>query len=1130
MRRLLAAVVGLLFPALAYAQLPSIQIGATPVIQGTPGDALTVGGNNRLSQTPIGTAAGKNLGTSVTDPGTGALEMVLPSTTTTGASKVYGASDLFKKFRRSNSGSVMTDTLPAAGTTGLVNGTRINIANVETTTYATTTPATVTISAGAGTTISGASSYVLQPERDVDFVYDVASTAWRANVNTASGQIKIAALPYEMGVVNDNWPPGHAFRYGISCDGTTDYENIGLMNVWQANSLLPGVTGYLPACYYATGVNYRAVFSNSNVYVQPGMRIPGVWHQIANGSTGQPPGGTCTISAGTVNAYALKNSTVTITIASPGVITWNSNGLANGATIALTNSGGALPSPFVAGRNYYVVNAATNTFQLSASLGGAAINTSGSQSGTQTATMHGTGYFNAATATATAAGGGNTLRGVSVGVLMEADFVDMITTPGSGYAVNDTITWQNSVVGTVSAVSATGGVTGINVTTRGSMADPTANTYGNRYTQVSTSGAGSGFSGLVAFRVASVTLNSGGTGGAALSCTAAISGPTLNNVRAYGQITSGGRLGIQGTVDNYVQAFHGLDDAATYGSRNPGSHIDGNLGLLIDDIEIDGCAIGAGTVGWACVAIESNGGSATRASRIKRIWVKKADNHGVALCSEMMIDEIRVEAYGQGASDATTTAYCGPQASGIAAGFFAYRATGYIGYVRIRQNDQLIGALAKYGVLVASTGIAGASGYAPTDNLFPLVSTGGWGLMFGDVFVDNASRRGGFVLGDVDNPDSGAAGLSVSAGRVQVAASASIAMSSSSYQLVTVNAPGSTGVDSLSEFFANSVVLLNTGVSNGVAISPQPDAFKCASGSVVRIGLLRIPNHGAGNTGLVQGQCQFATRISMDQTTNIGLVAGSNAFLQFSGAGTTGSDVWVTANSGGGNPNQPFATFANTANLTFGGNFTSYRNALLATSGTNNDLRFVNLWASGVNSASGAIVYGGTLNRHVLRDFYGTGWTIALSPLSTPTCNSCIADNINYGTNSTDSTLAAGFWSNGLNNSGLATATRMQIDTGTKTASATAGAATLNKSSGTITSEALTTAAGATYTLTLSNTTIAAGDIVNAQLYFGTATQGQPSVLTVTPGANQVVIVVKNVDAAAAFDGTIKIAFQVLKN
>ena len=79
------------------------------------------------------------------------------------------------------------------------------------------------------------------------------------------------------------------------------------------------------------------------------------------------------------------SSAVTITIASPGVITWATNGLPDGTSVVLTTTG-ALPTGLVAGTIYYVVNRAAGTFQLSATVGGAPIVTAGSQSGTHTAT------------------------------------------------------------------------------------------------------------------------------------------------------------------------------------------------------------------------------------------------------------------------------------------------------------------------------------------------------------------------------------------------------------------------------------------------------------------------------------------------------------------------------------------------------------------------------------------------------------------------------------------------------------------------------------------------------------------------------------------------------------------------
>ncbi len=106
----------------------------------------------------------------------------------------------------------------------------------------------------------------------------------------------------------------------------------------------------------------------------------------------------------------------------------------------------------------------------------------------------------------------------------------------------------------------------------------------------------------------------------------------------------------------------------------------------------------------------------------------------------------------------------------------------------------------------------------------------------------------------------------------------------------------------------------------------------------------------------------------------------------------------------------------------------------------------------------------------------------------------------------------------------------VQVDTGTKTATATAGAATLNKLSGVVTSESLTTAAGATYTLTVTDSRIVAAQQVYASVSLGSATTGMPVVTTVTPGAGSLVIVVQNIHASAALNGTIKLAFTAFPN
>jgi hypothetical protein len=144
--------------------------------------------------------------------------------------------------------------------------------------------------------------------------------------------------------------------------------------------------------------------------------------------------------------------------------------------------------------------------------------------------------------------------------------------------------------------------------------------------------------------------------------------------------------------------------------------------------------------------------------------------------------------------------------------------------------------------------------------------------------------------------------------------------------------------------------------------------------------------------------------------------------------------------------------------------------------------------------------------------------SVALSKIQSNFTELYAADNSNTNWNGTTVTAT-----------GLISGGALQVDTGTKTATASGGAATLAKDSGKITSESLTTAAGATYTLTLTNSSIAAADMVFASVAYGTATAGTPTVTRVTPGANSVVIVIQNIHASAALNGTIVISFLVAK-
>jgi len=86
-------------------------------------------------------------------------------------------------------------------------------------------------------------------------------------------------------------------------------------------------------------------------------------------------------------ALNTTGGTVTITIATPAVVTSSVN-LPNGSSLQLGTTG-ALPSGLSTNTTYYVINVSGTTFNLALTQGGAAINTTGTQSGTQSISLLG---------------------------------------------------------------------------------------------------------------------------------------------------------------------------------------------------------------------------------------------------------------------------------------------------------------------------------------------------------------------------------------------------------------------------------------------------------------------------------------------------------------------------------------------------------------------------------------------------------------------------------------------------------------------------------------------------------------------------------------------------------------------
>lgn len=105
-------------------------------------------------------------------------------------------------------------------------------------------------------------------------------------------------------------------------------------------------------------------------------------------------------------------ATVTITIASPAVVSWTGHGLAVGDVVRFYTTG-ALPTGLTANTNYYVISSGfgSNSFRISTSSGGSAVNTSGSQSGVHTCVYAPSGHGNGSTTATLPDDRGNASRG-----------------------------------------------------------------------------------------------------------------------------------------------------------------------------------------------------------------------------------------------------------------------------------------------------------------------------------------------------------------------------------------------------------------------------------------------------------------------------------------------------------------------------------------------------------------------------------------------------------------------------------------------------------------------------------------------------------------------------------------------
>lgn len=141
--------------------------------------------------------------------------------------------------------------------------------------------------------------------------------------------------------------------------------------------------------YDKLNVNFPTTAFSPTTYADIAEDVAGKTIPVIYGDwTTNITSGAASIPANVVNGadptVLITEENVTISIASPGVFTLSNHRYQANDEFIL-DSDGTLPSPLVAGSNYFIKTVLTaDTFTISTTAGGAEINTSGAQSGTHT--------------------------------------------------------------------------------------------------------------------------------------------------------------------------------------------------------------------------------------------------------------------------------------------------------------------------------------------------------------------------------------------------------------------------------------------------------------------------------------------------------------------------------------------------------------------------------------------------------------------------------------------------------------------------------------------------------------------------------------------------------------------------
>jgi hypothetical protein len=157
----------------------------------------------------------------------------------------------------------------------------------------------------------------------------------------------------------------------------------GRMTLASGNPVMSATVATTAIIYYASSIGQSCPLYNGTTFDTVDL-----WDELL-GSTTDTAKNPAAMGVSKVNDWFVwtEPTVVTISIAAPAVVSFASHAIQVGHPFQFTTDG-SLPTGITPDTTYYVIAAglAANTFEFSATKGGGAVNTSGSQSGTQTLT------------------------------------------------------------------------------------------------------------------------------------------------------------------------------------------------------------------------------------------------------------------------------------------------------------------------------------------------------------------------------------------------------------------------------------------------------------------------------------------------------------------------------------------------------------------------------------------------------------------------------------------------------------------------------------------------------------------------------------------------------------------------